>query len=144
MAKSPKKKAAPTTNERLIARKPQGAAQLHVLDALECGIVLVGQRGEEPPRGPHVARRGLWPREGDEVLLIGCDIPEYTQASRFNHKPNRPRKLLLHRREIKRFAKLATKKGLTLVPLRIYFKEGRAKVLLGICKGKASTTSARP
>jgi SsrA-binding protein len=72
-----------------------------------------------------------------EVWLIGCDIPEYTDASRFNHKPKRPRKLLLHRREIKRFAEQASEKGLTLVPLRLYFKEGKAKLLLGLCKGKA-------
>ena len=69
--------------------------------------------------------------------MISCDIPEYTDASRFNHKPKRPRKLLLHRREVKRFAEQATQKGLTLVPLRLYFKEGKAKVLLGLCKGKA-------
>ncbi len=72
----------------------------------------------------------------NEVWLIGCDIAEYTEANRFNHQPKRPRKLLMHRREIKRFAAQAFQKGLTLVPLKMYFKEGRAKVLLGICKGK--------
>ena len=71
-----------------------------------------------------------------EVWLMGCDIPEYVQANRFNHQPKRPRKLLLHRREIKRFASRAYEKGLTLVPLKMYFKEGKAKVLLGVCKGR--------
>ena len=74
-------------------------------------------------------------REG-EVWLVGCDIPVYAQANRFNHPPRRPRKLLLHRREIKRFADRAREKGLTLVPLKMYFKEGRVKLLLGLCRGK--------
>lgn len=72
----------------------------------------------------------------EEVWLIGCDIPEYVQANRLNHIPKRPRKLLMHRREIKKFAKQGKEKGLTLIPLKIYFNEGRAKVLLGLCRGR--------
>jgi SsrA-binding protein len=71
-----------------------------------------------------------------EVWLMGCDIPEYKNANVWNHEPKRRRKLLLHRREIEKFASRAYEKNLTLVPLKMYFKEGRAKVLLGICKGK--------
>lgn len=71
-----------------------------------------------------------------EVWLVGCDIPEYAQANQFNHPPRRPRKLLLHRREIERFAGRAYEKGLTMVPLKMYFKGGRAKLLLGLCRGK--------
>ncbi len=74
--------------------------------------------------------------KGDEVWLVGCDIAEYTEASRFNHNPRRPRKLLMHHREVKRFAHRAYEKGLTLVPLEMHFKRGRAKVVLGICRGK--------
>ncbi|MGH7137349.1 MAG: SsrA-binding protein SmpB, partial [Pirellulales bacterium] len=74
--------------------------------------------------------------KGGEVWLIGCDIPEYAQANRFNHDPRRPRKLLLHRREIDKFANRAYEQGLTLVPLKMYFKEGRAKILMGICRGR--------
>ncbi len=74
--------------------------------------------------------------KGGEVWLVGCDIQEYAQANQFNHEPKRPRKLLMHRREIKKFAALAYEKGLTLVPLKMYFKEGRAKVLLGIGRGR--------
>lgn len=74
-------------------------------------------------------------REG-EVWLVGCDIAEYTEANRLNHNPRRPRKLLLHRRELKRFAERAHEKGLTLVPLQMHFKGGLAKVVLGICRGK--------
>ncbi len=72
----------------------------------------------------------------DELWLVGCDIPEYIDANRFNHRPKRLRKLLLHRREIKRFAHRAYEKGLTLIPLKLYFKRGIAKVLMGVCRGK--------
>src|SRR5262249_15785645 len=71
-----------------------------------------------------------------EVWLIGSDIPEYAMGNRMNHKPKRPRKLLLHRREIARFAGKASQKGFTLVPLKLYFKNGRAKVELAVCRGK--------
>jgi len=75
-------------------------------------------------------------REG-EVWLVGCDIPEYPQATIWNHEPKRPRKMLVHRRELHRFANQAHEKGLTLVPLKMYFNErGVAKVLLGLCRGK--------
>ncbi len=68
---------------------------------------------------------------------MGADIPEYSHANQFNHDPRRPRKLLLHRREVDKFANRAYEKGLTLVPLKMYFnKEGRAKLLLGICRGR--------
>lgn len=71
-----------------------------------------------------------------EVWLVGCDIQEYTFAHKLNHIPKRRRKLLLHRREINKFANQAMENNLTLVPLKMYFKRGRAKVLLGICRGK--------
>ncbi len=74
--------------------------------------------------------------EGDEVWLVGANIAEYTYSHALNHEPKRRRKLLMHRREINKFAGQAFEKGLTLVPLKMYFKEGRAKVLLGICNGK--------
>ena len=74
-------------------------------------------------------------RDG-EVWLVGCDIPEYLQANRFNHEPRRPRKILMHRREIMKFASKAYETGLTLVPLKMYFKKGKAKLLLGVCRGR--------
>jgi SsrA-binding protein len=71
------------------------------------------------------------------VWLVGCDIPVYTNASLWNHEPKRARKLLMRQREIDRFAGRAKEKGLTLVPLKLYFNErGVAKVLLGLCRGK--------
>ena len=75
--------------------------------------------------------------EKGEVWLLGADIPEYKQASVFNHKPKRARKVLMHRSEIQKFANRAHEKGLTLVPLKVFFSaRGQAKLLLGLCKGK--------
>ena len=71
-----------------------------------------------------------------EVWLVGLDIQEYSHANFLNHDPRRRRKLLMHRREIKKFAAQAYEKNLTLVPLKMYFTRGRAKVLMGICRGK--------
>src|SRR6516165_7603815 len=137
MAKSPKKKDTDDANERVISENRKARHNFLVLDALECGLVLVGSEVKSLREGRISLEEAYARVKETEVWLIGCDIPEYTDASRFNHKPKRARKLLLHRREIKRFAELATQKGLTLVPLRLYFKEGKAKVLLGLCKGKA-------
>jgi SsrA-binding protein len=108
-----------------------------VLDTLECGIALVGSEVKSLRAGMVSLAEAYGRVKDDEVWLVGCDIAEYIEASHFNHKPKRPRKLLLHRREIRRFAYQAYEKGLTLVPLRMYFKRGRAKVLLGICRGRA-------
>jgi len=107
-----------------------------VLDTLECGIVLVGSEVKSLRQGTVSLSEAYGRVKDDEVWLVGCDIAEYVEANRFNHNPRRPRKLLLHRREVKRFACRAFEQGLTLVPLKMYFKEGRAKVLMGICRGR--------
>ena len=78
-----------------------------------------------------------------EVWLIGCDIPEYLQANRMNHVPKRPRKLLLHRREIIKLENKTGEKGMTIVPLSIYFKKGMAKVELSIAKRPQDLRQAR-
>jgi SsrA-binding protein len=107
-----------------------------VLDTLECGILLVGSEVKSLRVGRVSLDEAYARIKEDEVWLVGCDIAEYVEANRFNHVPRRPRKLLLHRREVKRFAHRAYEKGLTLVPLKMYFKRGLAKVLLGLCRGK--------
>lgn len=107
-----------------------------VLDTLECGIVLVGSEVKSLRNGKISLSESYGRVREGEVWLLGCDIPEYSEANQFNHVPKRPRKLLMHRREIKKFAGQAFEKGLTLVPLKMYFKEGRAKLLLGLCRGK--------
>jgi SsrA-binding protein len=107
-----------------------------VVDTLECGIVLVGSEVKSLRKGTLSLDEAYGRVKDGEVWLMGCDIAEYVQANQFNHNPRRPRKLLMHRREMKKFAGRAFEKGLTLVPLKMYFKEGRAKVLMGICKGR--------
>lgn len=123
-------------NERVIALNRAAKHEYEVLDSLECGLMLVGSEVKSLRRGKVSLDEAYGRIKGNEVWLINCDIPEYLEASRFNHEPKRPRKLLLHRREIRKFASKAYEKGLTLVPLELYFKEGKAKVLLGVCKGK--------
>jgi len=120
----------------LIAQNRKARHNYAILDALECGIALVGSEVKSLRAGKVSLEEAYGRVREGEVWLIGCDIPEYVQANRFNHNPRRPRKLLLHRREMKRFAARAYEKGLTLIPLKMYFKEGRAKVLLGLCRGK--------
>ena len=110
--------------------------KFHVLDTLECGIALVGSEVKSLREGKVSIEEAYARVRAGEVWLVGCDIPEYAQANQFNHPPRRPRKLLLHRREIERFAGRAYEKGLTMVPLKMYFKGGRAKLLLGLCRGK--------
>ena len=133
-AKKAKQQADP--NERTIAENRKARYEYTVLDTLECGIVLVGSEVKSLRKGTVALADAYAKVRNGEVWLINCDIPEYLEANRFNHKPKRDRKLLLHRREIQRFAMKAYEKGQTLVPLKMYFKEGKAKVLIGLCKGK--------
>jgi SsrA-binding protein len=107
-----------------------------IVDTLECGIVLVGSEVKSLRSGKVSLEEAYGRVEHGEVWLLGCDIPEYEKANRLNHVPKRPRKLLLHRREIAKFAGQAFQKGLTLVPLKMYFKGGRVKLLLGIGRGR--------
>jgi SsrA-binding protein len=136
MAKQTEKPDREHDNERLISQNRSARHDYEVLDTLECGIVLVGSEVKSL-RTAHVSLDEAYARiKGDEVWLVGCDIPEYVQANRFNHEPRRPRKILMHRREIKKFASKAYETGLTLVPLKMYFKKGKAKLLLGVCRGR--------
>jgi SsrA-binding protein len=136
--KSPHQKphAGPDPNQRPITENRKARHKFQVLDTLECGIVLVGSEVKSLRAGRISLEESFARVKDGEVWLLGCDIPEYPQATRFNHPPKRPRKLLLHRREVQKFAGQAHEKGLTLVPLQLYFKDGRAKVLLGLCRGR--------
>lgn len=125
-----------SAGERTISDNRRARHEYEVLDTLECGIALLGSEVKSL-RGGKVSMEEAYGRvQGEEVWLIGCEIPEYEKANRLNHIPKRPRKLLLHRREIKKFAGLAYEKGLTLVPLKMYFKDGRVKLLMGIGRGR--------
>jgi SsrA-binding protein len=131
----PKPKAAKPP--RPIAENRKARHRFDVLDTLECGVALVGSEVKSLRDGKLSLDEAYGRVSESEVWLVGCDIPEYPQATLWNHEPKRPRKLLLHKREVRKFANLAREKGLTLVPLKMYFNErGRAKVLLGLCKGR--------
>jgi len=122
--------------ERTISENRKARHNYTVLDTLECGIVLRGSEVKSLRQGKVSLAEAYARVKGGEAWLIGCDIAEYVEANQFNHVPRRPRKLLMHRREIDRFASQAMQQGLTLVPLKMYFLRGRAKVLLAICKGR--------
>src|SRR5437868_9748502 len=119
-----------------ICRNKRAYHQYEVFDALECGIVLTGTEVKSLREHAASLEEAYAKIDGGEVWLIGSDIPEYTMGNRLNHKPKRPRKLLLHKSEIAKFAGKASQQGYTLVPLRLYFKEGRAKVEIGVARGK--------
>ncbi|HEY1189082.1 MAG TPA: SsrA-binding protein SmpB [Gemmata sp.] len=119
-----------------ICRNRRALHEYEVSERIECGIVLVGTEVKSLRDG-HANLEDAYARvDADEVWLIGAEIPEYLYGNRANHKPKRTRKLLLHRREINKFAAKADEKGLTLVPLRMYFKDGKAKVEIAVAKGK--------
>jgi len=109
----------------------------HIEEVYEAGLALQGSEIKSVRAG-RVNLRGSFARvENEEVFLYDAHISPYEQAGTyFNHEPARPRKLLLHRREIKRLAGLVQQKGLTLVPLRVYFKGRVAKLELGVARGK--------
>jgi SsrA-binding protein len=132
MAKGKKRKVAPGD----VASNRAASHRFEFLDKLEAGMVLQGtevkalrESGAQLKDGFAIIREG-------EVWLHNVHIPPYGPASRDNHEPERTRKLLLNRREIDRIAGRTTEKGLTLVPTRIYFKDGRAKVEIALGKGK--------
>src|SRR5437763_243538 len=119
-----------------ICRNKRAFHEYEIFDKLECGIVLQGTEVKSLREGTANLEDAYARIDGGEVWLIGSDIPEYAMGNRMNHKPKRPRKLLLHRREIGKFAGKASQRGFTLVPLRLYFKDGRAKVELAVARGK--------
>jgi SsrA-binding protein len=137
MSKSKKKKnPEKDPNERPVAENRRARHKFEILETLECGIALVGSEVKSLRDGKLSLDEAHARVRGGEVWLFGADIGLYNQAGSMNHESRRARKLLLHRREISKFALQAHEKGLTLVPLKVYFKKGRAKLLLGLCRGK--------
>jgi SsrA-binding protein len=131
-----KKKPDKKDDVKIICRNRRATHEYHIVETLECGVVLAGT--EVKSLREHAANLddAYAKIEDGEVWLLGVDIPEYSMANRFNHKAKRPRKLLLHKREIAKFAGKASDKGFTLIPMRMYFKDGRAKVEIAVARGK--------
>lgn len=122
----------------VVARNRRARFEFDLIEKVEAGIVLTGTEVKSLRNGKASLEEAYAGLDRGEVWLYGCDIPEYLQANRMNHKPKRPRKLLLHRSEIQKVAAKSTDKGLTLVPLQIYFKKGIAKVEICVAKGRKS------
>lgn len=106
-------------------------------DTVEAGVQLVGTEVKSLREGRSDISESYASEQGGEMWLLNAYIPEYHAGNRFNHEPRRPRKLLLHKREIDKLAGASKREGMTVVALKIYFNErGRAKVLLGLARGK--------
>lgn len=123
---------------KIIADNRKARFNYEIGDIVEAGIVLTGTEVKSLRQGKaNIGESYAASSREGELWLFNANIPEYQQASRFNHAPKRPRKLLLHRREIDKLAGAVEREGMTLVPLRLYFNEkGRAKIDLAVARGK--------
>jgi SsrA-binding protein len=122
--------------EKVVATNRKAFHNFTILETVEAGLVLRGTEVKSLREGQVNFKDCYAAIDGTEAWLIGCHITPYHHGSDANHDPERRRKLLLHRREIGRLLGKVAERGLTLVPLRLYFKEGRAKVELGLARGK--------
>ena len=119
-----------------VASNRQASHRFELLDKLECGIVLQGTEVKALREGGAQLKDGYVNVSEGELWLQNVHIPPYKPAARENHEPERPRKLLAHRREIERLMGRVAERGLTIVPTRIYFRDGRAKVEIALGRGK--------
>lgn len=120
----------------VIARNRRARHDYHIEDTVEGGLVLTGTEVKSLRAGRASLTDGFAQIQDGEVWLHGVHIPVYTQGTWTNHEPRRPRKVLLHRKEIDRWAAKTAERGLTIVPLALYFKDGRVKVELALARGK--------
>lgn len=122
---------------KLVADNRKARFNYTILDTFEAGIALTGTEVKSLRVGKATIGEAYAGPSGEDLLLFNADIPEYLQANRFNHERKRPRKLLLHRRQINKLIGAVQREGLTLVPLKLYFNEkGRAKLELALARGK--------
>jgi SsrA-binding protein len=128
---------------RLIAENRRARHDYHLLERVEAGIALTGTEVKSLRQGRASLQRAFGDVRGGEIYLVGAHIAEYAQGNLANHDPDRDRKLLLHRREIDSLAGKVQERGLTLVPTRLYFKDGRAKVELALARGKEARDKRR-
>lgn len=124
------------TGQKLVAQNKKARHDYHIEDTWEAGLVLQGTEVKSLRQGRASLVDGFGEVDGGEVWLLGVHIPEYSQGTWTNHAARRRRKLLLNRVEIDRIERKITDKGYTLVPLSLYFKDGRAKVELALARGK--------
>jgi SsrA-binding protein len=123
---------------KVIAQNRKARHDYAILDTYECGVVLTGTEVKSLRLGRASLVDGFATIDGGEVFLRNVHIPEYTEGSWTNHEPRRTRKLLLHKGEILRLVGKTKESGLTLVPLSLYFSDGKVKVEIALARGKRS------
>ncbi len=121
---------------KMVAQNRKARHDYHVEDTFEAGLVLTGTEVKSLRAGRASLVDGFAEVKDDEMWLQGVHIPQYTEGTWTNHEPRRARKLLLHRREIERIESRVNERGLTVVPLALYFKDGKAKVEIALARGK--------
>ena len=124
------------SGRKVVGRNRKARHEYEILDTHEAGIVLKGPEVKSLRAGQLAFRDSFARAEGGEVWLYNLHIAPYEQANRANQDPERVRKLLLHREEIRRLVSKTDEKGLTLIPLEVYFRNGNAKVLIGVARGR--------
>jgi SsrA-binding protein len=132
-----------TTGTRLIAENRRARHDYHLLERFEAGIALTGTEVKSLRAGEVTLQRAFADLREGELYLLGAHISEYAQGNLQNHDPDRERKLLLHRRELDSLLGKVRERGLTLVPTRMYFKNGRVKVEIALAKGKEARDKRR-
>lgn len=124
-------------DRKVVAENRKARHNYEILEVTEAGIALQGSEVKSLRAGRATIAESYASAEGGEIWLINAHIPEYLEANRFNHEPKRPRKLLLHKRQMAKLIIAVEREGMTMVPLQVYFNvRGRAKVALALAKGK--------
>ena len=126
----------PETDKQVIARNKRARFDYSILDTWEAGLVLTGTEVKSLREGKATLGDSYAILQDAELYLINMHISPYDKGNVFNHDPTRSRKLLLHRKEIRRLIGAVERQGLTLVPLELYFRKGKAKVLIALARGK--------
>lgn len=121
---------------KLITTNRKARHDYAIEETVEAGLVLVGTEVKALREGRANLQDAFCKVEQGEMIMHGCHISPYSHGNQFNHDPVRPRKLLMHKREIAKWGKVSEQKQYTIVPLKLYFKNGYAKVLIGLAKGK--------
>ena len=122
---------------KVIAENRKARFNYEIGEVVEAGIALTGTEVKSLRQGKATIAESYADAKKGEIWLVNANIPEYLQASRFNHAPKRPRKLLLHRRQIDKLAAAVEREGMTIIPLKMFFNEkGRAKVEIALGRGK--------
>jgi SsrA-binding protein len=128
---------------KLIAENRRARHDYHLVERYEAGLALTGTEVKSLRHGHASLQRAFGDVRGGEVWLVGAHIPEYSQGNIANHDPDRDRKLLLHKREISSLIGKVRERGFTLVPTRLYWKDGRAKVEIALARGKETRDKRR-